>query len=396
MTRAKFLWLVLILVALDVAMVSWNLVREVQKREAVVPVAVSTIRARSGPWEVVIPASGVAKLVQKVGVPCPVGGRVKEVYVQPGEVVEKGQLIAVLDEEELRDRLAALEREWRRAWAEWMALRKDQERLEYLYQSKMASKAVVEEAESKAALAREEFNRRWEAYRELVRLLTGQEPQVGQEVAVDPEVWRSAVEVRAPLRGLLLPPGVSPGEEVGAGQEAFSLGVLSPLVVQTRVATALEEEEERPRVGQPAIVTFQVGQEKVSLPAAVAAVKNQGQKGPVAQWEVELVVENPDLQLRPGMVVSAGITVYRAHEVIALPLQALHTTTGAGGIKREVVFVVERGRARAVEVQTGFRRGQEVEIRSGLREGEEVIVEYREVPRLVDGTPIYTISRQDG
>lgn len=394
MTRAKFLWLVLILVALDVAMVSWNLFREVQRKEAIVPAAVSTIRARGGPWEVVIPVSGITKLAQKVGVPSPVDGRVKEVYARPGEVVEKGQLIAVLDEKELQGRLATLEREWERARAEWVALRKDQERLEYLYQSKMASKAVVEEAALKTNLAWGEFNRRWEAYRELVRLLTGQEIQMDQEVTIGPEIWRRATEVRAPVPGLLLHPGARPGEEVKAGEEVFSLGILSPLLVYTRVAAALGNEE-RPQVGQPAIVSFQVGQEKKSLPAVVTAVREREEKESVLRWEVELTVENPDLQLRPGMAVSAGITVYRANEVISLPLRALHTATGPGGVKKVGVFVVEGGRAREVEVQTGFRRGQEVEIRSGLKEGAEVIVEYWGVPRLTDGVPVYAVTSPD-
>ena len=92
----------------------------------------------------------------------------------------------------------------------------------------------------------------------------------------------------------------------------------------------------------------------------------------------EVLVENPEGQLRPGMFVEVTIVAERRDEVTVVPREAV---TERGG--RKVVFVVRGQKVERREVALGFGDDQEVEILEGVESGERVVV--RGLETLTDG-----------
>ena len=57
--------------------------------------------------------------------------------------------------------------------------------------------------------------------------------------------------------------------------------------------------------------------------ASTASVKNEGTQQEVTNFEVRIQVENPAVQLRPGMSASVDIETQTAHQVVAVPIQSV-------------------------------------------------------------------------
>jgi HlyD family secretion protein len=134
--------------------------------------------------------------------------------------------------------------------------------------------------------------------------------------------------------------------------------------------------------------------------ASTASVKNEGTQQEVTNFEVRIQVENPAVQLRPGMSASVDIETQTAHQVVAVPIQSVTVRARESGKTAEqlkqdrekqtgvnlselerqsrkelqrVVFLKERDVVRLVPVQTGIADNNLIEIRSGIKKGDEVV-----------------------
>ncbi len=82
-----------------------------------------------------------------------------------------------------------------------------------------------------------------------------------------------------------------------------------------------------------------------------------------------IVVNNPKLQLRPGMYVKGEIVVASAKQVIVVPKEIIVSKQRGNS-----VFVVEKGVAIERVVEFGIENPREVEIVTGLKDGEQLVV----------------------
>lgn len=98
---------------------------------------------------------------------------------------------------------------------------------------------------------------------------------------------------------------------------------------------------------------------------------------------VEIDLPNPDHRLRPGMFVSATLVLEERLQALAIPPAALVTDKSG-----KSVFAVEGGTAKRVAVKTGLDDGAWVEVIEGLQESMEVIVVGKS--GLTDGQAVHT------
>lgn len=82
-----------------------------------------------------------------------------------------------------------------------------------------------------------------------------------------------------------------------------------------------------------------------------------------------IVVNNPELQLRPGMYIKGEIVVATAHKTIVISKDVIVSKQRGNS-----VFVVEKGVAQERVVEFGLENPREVEIVSGLKEKEKLVV----------------------
>src|SRR5690606_35122345 len=107
---------------------------------------------------------------------------------------------------------------------------------------------------------------------------------------------------------------------------------------------------------------------------------------------VEVVVDNADGVLRPGMVAEAAIVLARREGVTMVPGRAVVMTPDTDTDGSAHVFVAEGEQASRRQVRIGMRYGDQIEIAEGIAAGDRVITEGQHLLR--DGTRIRVAERE--
>jgi HlyD family secretion protein len=132
-----------------------------------------------------------------------------------------------------------------------------------------------------------------------------------------------------------------------------------------------------------------------------------GTQEQVVNFQVRIKLFEPDSGLRPGMSCNADIETETVRDIISVPIQSVTARSdfnpgndeeagakpeGNGNRSKfqEVVFIVENGKAKMVNVETGISDKDYLVIKSGLNGGEEVVSgSYRAISReLKDGVTV--------
>ena len=326
--------------------------------------------------------SGSLKAVDSALVKAKVASEVREVLVREGDAVRAGQLIARLDDTEVRWRLRQAEDQAAAAQAQLEVALRQQANNKALVEQGFISQTALETSVSNAAGA----------------LATLQAARAAAEIN------RKAVrdtEIRAPLSGLVSQRLVQPGERVAVDARLLEIVDLSRLELEVAVAP---EDVVALRVGQQARVSV----DGVALPVAakVARINPSTQVGTRAVLAY-LAVE-PQPGLRQGLFGRAVIDLQR-RSALVVPLSAVRfdqarprvTTVAAGQARQREVSLGARGEAifaghrhsfapsslgARSEATSGGTSEPAVEVLSGLAAGDLVLRE--SVGALRDGTPV--------
>lgn len=119
---------------------------------------------------------------------------------------------------------------------------------------------------------------------------------------------------------------------------------------------------------------------------------------------VEVVLKNPrdennNFRLKPGMFGAAQVVLARRPGALVVPEPALLLDNELlkqqkTGQRLRLAFVVEDGAARRRVVEAGARKGELVEVKKGLRAGERIIVSGQHGLR--DGEPVRVVTGNSG
>ncbi|MCL6098762.1 MAG: efflux RND transporter periplasmic adaptor subunit, partial [Bacteroidetes bacterium] len=150
-----------------------------------------------------------------------------------------------------------------------------------------------------------------------------------------------------------------------------------------------------------------------------AITKGAGTQDQVVNFEVKILLVNPDNNIRPGMSCDGDILTETKQNVLAVPIQSVtarvdkakmaapeqsgqvaqqNNKTAKSNKPKEVVFVVDNGKAKMMEVKTGISDDTYIEVESGLKGTEEVVSgPYRAISKdLEDGSKISVQSKRSG
>jgi HlyD family secretion protein len=164
-------------------------------------------------------------------------------------------------------------------------------------------------------------------------------------------------------------------------------------------------------VGQPATVRIDALPDK-EYRGRVVEIGSSGYSKPaqpdVTFFLVKLLLENADTALRPGMSARADVEVATHPEAIVVPIQCVvereakgaeageSKAAGAGpAAKRQVVYVVDNGRASERAVRSAISDATHVEISEGLNAGDQVVTgPHRSLRKLKDRDAV-TVERPE-
>jgi RND family efflux transporter MFP subunit len=315
-----------------------------------------------------------------------VGGRVKRVYVEEGQQVKKGQVMAELDPADYQhayeaaagqaDVARATEQkaksglrpeELEQARVAFERAQDEYQRMKFLFDRKSLNANDFHKFEAVYLAAKQNYEMAKQGSRSEDR--SAAEAQTRSVVAQMQDAKRHLANCRllAPISGFVGMKHVNVGDVVAAGVPVFSVIDLDP--VKIRVAIP-EAEVGKIRTGDTASVT-------------VPSLAGQSYKGtldtlgisadPVSRtYTAKIAVANHDLQLRDGMVSQARI--YGTEQVHVLTVPGDSIVRDARGIANIYVYYPARRMAFARRVGLGDFLGSEVVITSGLILGDPVVI----------------------
>ena len=258
-------------------------------------------------------------------------GRVERLLVEEGDLVGKGQVLAVLVQDEAKIAL---------------------------------SKVELKASNAKAALDRAEGTRDQglisaEAYDKLKM-----EFEVASQEVAEAEWLLAKTVIRAPFSACVTERFITQGQHLRPGDELFTVADYNPLVARIYLpeSDVLELEEGREvRIALAANT-------KVSFAGRIRQI------APVvdtATGTVKVTVEavKPPAGVRPGAFVSIGIVREQHPSALLLPRESV-----VRELRAAHVFISEDGTAIKKAVELGLEEGDLVEVISGVAEGDNVVV----------------------
>jgi cobalt-zinc-cadmium efflux system membrane fusion protein len=296
------------------------------------------------PGEVVLNPDKLAHIVPRVG------GIVREVDKTVGDMVEAGELLAVLESRELAEAKAAYLAGKQRMELAQANLAANEE---------LMTKGIVPDLEFLAAkrdLAETEIKLRAAEFK-LHTLGVTQQEVAGIEQQSDDEFPYH--ELRAPFAGAVIARHITSGEVVTTETAVFEIADLRDVWVNL---TVYQKDLDRVRTGQPVsiIAGHNIGQASGTI-SFVSPVIDEATRTAVAR----VVLENPEGRWRPGLFVNGLIETGTVTATVVVPQSAV-----IGVEEQLVVFVLTGGEFRPRPVRTGRTTEQEVEVVGGLRPGE--------------------------
>lgn len=333
-----------------------------------------------------VTATGTLEPLNEVDVGAEISGRIAEVHVDFNDHVKKGDLLALLDTQELEANLVEADASLESARATRAQMnatvvesRAKAERIQRLAKSGNASKQDLDVAE--AALARAEAE--------------VQQAQAQVRVAeARLEVARTNLDrahIRAPINGIVLDRKIEPGMTIAATFQTPILFTLAEDLSKMKLNVDVDEADVGAvRSGQRAQFTVDAYPGR-TFPANVGLVQNapRTQQG-VVTYQAVLSVDNPEQLLKPGMTATAEIQVAQFPDGLTVPNGALRFTPPGTRYEGEgpVVWTLERGEPQPISVKTGQTDGLRTLIRSGdVEAGTELLVDVKRGPEETGQAP---------
>lgn len=338
----------------------------------------ATAPARVGNIERTVLASGVLEPLELVSVGAQVSGRIENLAVEVGDVVQAGQLIAQIDsltqQNDLRDRQAAL-RNVRAQRASRVATL-TQAQLDFTRQAQMLAADATPRAEYDAAQATLNTTR---------AEIAGVDAQIQQaQAAVDSaQVNLGYTRITAPIGGTVVAVVADEGQTVNANQSAPTIVMLAKLDTMTVRSEISEADVVKVKPGQRVYFTVLGDPEKryyatlrqvEPAPASIANTTSTttSTAGEAVYYNGLFEVPNPDGVLRPSMTAQVYVLLDEARNVLTIPATALGRQGRDGAYTVQVVNA--DGEAEPRQIRTGINNGVDVQVISGLKAGEQVVI----------------------
>ena len=173
------------------------------------------------------------------------------------------------------------------------------------------------------------------------------------------------MSVKAPFKGVIVSlPYFTPGVEVASGTAVAGIMDYSKMYVETQFP-------------ENALTKLQVGQ---NVHITNYNIKSDTLKGVLTQlspainedtrtFSGYIVIDNPELKLRPGMFAKADIVTIRKDSVLSIPKDIIKNRRGG-----KLVYTVERNSADEKVIHTGISDDKYIEVEKGLKPGDKIVV----------------------
>ncbi len=339
-----------------------------------------TAKATRGNLVVSVDVSGNLEMPRKVDLSFGTSGMVKEIMVEEGDRVVKGQTLAKLDAPVLEANVAMAELKLEQTIypyysythasdmpGTWLALDEAESNLEEA--QSLLDEGRIEEAQSlldqvgqSLDKAKEKSESRVWSLPLSVKLAELQLDQA--EAELDETVITASFD------------GVVAAIYIKEGQQLSAMAYTSPAIClidpsEIKLSGVIDEMDvSKVKLGQEANITLDaLPDKKVKGRVTFISPASTTQAG-VVFYKTTITLENPDEELKDGMSATAEIVIAEHDGVLLIPNRAIQ-----GSLEKPWVQVVTNGQTEQRQISIGLSDGIYTEILSGLEEGEVVLLQ---------------------
>ena len=303
---------------------------------------------------------GTVKAQDLVSVSPQVSNRLTDIYVDLGDTVEAGQLMAKIYDKTFRDQLSQAQAQLAQSR---IALRRDSAQFER--QRQLLQMDLVSDSEYEIALA---------TYRNAMAQLESAKASLTQA-----QENFNFTEVRAPVSGVVVSRSLEEGDLAPSGQTLFELA--SDSGFETRIFLPVQDWRSV-RIGQSV-------QLRVSNEASVSATGIVSRKSPqldptTGLGEVVITLTQVGGSIYSGVLAENLINIQTNDNAVVIPRSALvevvetvvNPESNTIELERSYSVFVSRGDSVAERrtLELGIEQGDRIEVLSGLQPGDNIVV----------------------
>lgn len=384
------------------------------KEEIIIPVRTALVE--KGEVNSFLKVTGVVEANETVRVTSEIMGQAKEVKVQDGEEVSKGDILIVLGDEQIKIQVAqaqatldsvqasydkiksgARPQEIKQAESAVLQAKINRDsteenylRMKKLFSEKVISEQQYEQAKNQYEIADVQYQSAQESYELVIEGAAEEdiksvEAQVRQtKAALDMAKYQlKNTQVTAPISGKVTSITVSSGEMVSPSIPLLSIIDVSRVFVKVGIS---EKDISKIKEGQKVnleIDAFPEGKFRGEIVSKGVAVDQISKT-----LEVKIEILQPEVDIPIGVFARGDILVKTNQDALIISSSAL--TRKKDGI---YVYVIEEGIARQKEVVLGIIQDERVEILDGLSEEEEIVVLGNQ--ELGDGLKVDVLDKEE-
>ena len=296
--------------------------------------------------EVRLPAE--LKPFEEVAIYPKVNGFVKNLYVDRGSKVKKGQLLLTLEAPEIEAQLQAAQSQYLQAMEVYRASEDKYKRL------KDASKeaGAVSQLDLDNALS---------------KMKADQATANGQRSNVNSvKTMQSYLTIRAPFDGVIVQRNVSAGALSGTsktGQPLLLIQHLQKLRLEVQIPEAYVDKVD---LKAPVSISF-TAIPGLNLQKMISRSANS--LGGTRTEAIEVDVQNDDLKLKPGMYGEVKIPLLSASKSLLVPNDAIVRST-----ERQFIIKVVQGKALLTDIKEGLAGTDSTEVFGDLKPGDQIVI----------------------
>jgi len=384
------------------------------KEEIIIPVR--TARVEKGEVNSFLKVTGVVESNETVRVTSEIMGQAKEVKVKDGEEVNKGDVLIVLGDEQIKIQVAqaqatldaiqassdkiksgARPQEIKQAESALLqakmnrdSVEENYQRMEKLFSEKAISEQQYEQAKNQYEIADVQYQSAQESYELIIEGAAEEdiksvEAQVRQtKAALDMAKYQlKNTQITAPISGKVTSIAVSSGEMIAPSVPLLSIIDVSRIFVKVGIS---EKDISKIKEGQTVNLEIDAFPEEKFRGEVVSKGVAVDQMSKTLEVKIEVL--KPEVDIPVGVFARGDILVKTNQDTLIIPSSALTRKKDA-----IYVYVIEEGIARQKEVVLGIIQDERVEVLKGLSEKEEIVVLGNQ--ELQDGLKVDVLDKEE-
>ncbi|MGM0603366.1 MAG: efflux RND transporter periplasmic adaptor subunit [Bacillota bacterium] len=384
-----------------------------------VPVETTSVERTN--FEIIYNYSGTAEYLNKTKISPRVSGEILELYVKAGEKVEEGQLLAKIDDQQIKNNLDSA----RTALTEAeIAVEKAKLSKEIAENNFAESRAALKEAESdfeqwksdyerdkklfeKNAIAEAKFEQTRTQYKKAqARLDRIQSSLNSAEKAVsiaeldiknteqkliksrnefaNAEIKLNDTEIRSPLDGKILGEFIEEGEFAAAAQTVLTAAPTDKIEINVNAGM---KDLEKLKVGSKAVIYYPGGKDNI-IESEISEIALAAD--PVSRTtKIKIPAPNTAGKINDGMSLAVGLVAEQVNNTLSVPNKSVFNFKSVPH-----VYVINENTAERRQIETGLSDGNNTAVVSGLTEGEKIAL--TNINELRDNIKVYLPDQGNG